>query len=317
MSDRHNPTMATEIADRFALGRAIELTGPHARGHQGEVWKLRTDLGTWAIKRSFAQQDEAELAGPAALQEAAYAAGVATPRVVRSIEGNIFADVGLGQVRVDEWVDLMDADTGIDPAEVGNTVAAVHRLPSGPLDERDPWYHQGVGAARWIELIDQLVVADAPFAGDLARQRSGLVAMESFIEPAVDLQTCHRDLWADNVRRGADGRIWVIDWNDCGPADPGHELAALLFEYTYDDASRARAMYQAYLAAGGPGRVRRPGDFSMAIAQLGHILEISCRRWLASTDDRPLNESRVAEFVTKPLSRPLIDGIVAAVSAIR
>ena len=193
---------------------------------------------------------------------------------------------------------------------MGTTVAALHRLPSGPLDDLDPWYHEGVGADRWVELIDELAAAGAPFADHLIGQRDELVAMEELVTGAVRLQTCHRDLWADNVRLGADGRVWVIDWHDCGPADPGHELAALLFEYAYTDAARARTMYDAYVTAGGPGRVEGPHDFSMAIAQLGHILEISCRRWLTSPDDRPLNETRVAEFVTKPMSRQIIAGII-------
>jgi Ser/Thr protein kinase RdoA (MazF antagonist) len=301
---------ADEIADRFALGRALDLTGPHARGHQGEVWRLNTDRGSWAVKRSFAWQDEAELASPAAFQQAAYAAGIATPRVVRSVDGTLLAEVALGLVRVDEWVDLHDADTGIDPVAVGITVAALHGLPSGPLDEVDPWYHEGVGADTWIELIEQLVAAGAPFADHLVGQRDELVAMEALVTGPEHLQTCHRDLWADNVRLGPDGRIWVIDWHDCGPGDPSHELAALLFEYAYTDADRTRAMYDAYVAAGGPGRVTDRHDFSMAVAQLGHILEISCRRWLASPDERPLNEMRVAEFVAKPMSRRIIDGIL-------
>jgi hypothetical protein len=35
-------------------------------------------------------------------------------------------------------------------------------------------------------------------------------------------------------------------------------------------------MHDAYVAAGGPGRIERPGQFTMAIAQLGHIGELSC-----------------------------------------
>lgn len=306
---------AAEIADRFALGRAHQLTGPHAQGFQGEVWRLDTDRGAWAVKLAFGQVDETDVAAGAAFQEAAHAAGVATPRLVRCRDGHVLADVGLGRVRVDEWVDLANADPHLDAADVGATVAAIHRVTEVPGDDLDPWYHEGVGADRWIELFDQLSLADAPFVGALARQRDELVAMEALIEPATVLQTCHRDLWADNVRRGGDGRVWVIDWHDCGRADPSHELAALLFEYAYDDADRARTMHESYLVAGGPGRVERQPQFSMAIAQLGHILEISCRRWLAagSPEERSLNEGRVAGFIDKPLSRALIDHIVQAI----
>jgi Ser/Thr protein kinase RdoA (MazF antagonist) len=308
---------AHQIAQQFALGAATAFTGPHARGFQAEVWKLQTQAGTWAVKRSFDPVDEAELQLGAEFQEAARAAGVATPRIVRGVDGCVLADVRWGQVRVDEWVDLADSDPTIDAADVGAAIATMHQVTTTSAGEIDPWYCVGVGADRWVELIAQLRAGDAPFADDLGRACGELVAMEELVEPPVQLRLCHRDLWADNVRRGADGRIWVIDWQDCGAADVHHELAALLFEYAYDDRRRARSFHESYARAGGPARVERPQDFSMAIAQLGHILEFSCRNWLAAQtpDQRTLNEGRVSEFITKPLSRRLFDTIVAAVRA--
>jgi Ser/Thr protein kinase RdoA (MazF antagonist) len=306
---------AAEIAERFALGRPDHFTGPHARGFQAEVWRLHTALGRWAVKRSFASVAEPDVAEGAAFQEAAHAAGVATPRIVRTVDGSLLADVRFGVVRVDEWVDLEAANPGIDAAAVGTTLAMLHNVDREPLEEFDDWYHQGVGADRWTELLDRLLFAGAPFADGLERQRDELVAMEALFEAPSRMQRCHRDLWADNVRRGGDGRVWVIDWQDCGAADPAQELAALLFEYAYDDGSRARALCNAYVARGGPGRVSRLEQFSMAIAQLGHILEISCQRWLsaASADDRALNEGRVAEFIDKPLSRRVMEQILHAI----
>ena len=109
----------------------------------------------------------------------------------------------------------------------------------------------------------------------------------------------------------------MIDWDNCGPADPSHELANALFEFAGDDAARARALHRAYVAAGGPGRVTGRGSFSMAIAQLGHITEISCVDWLdpnASEADRDHSADRVAECVERPLTRAMIDLLVEAVA---
>jgi aminoglycoside phosphotransferase (APT) family kinase protein len=302
---------AYEIAARFGLMGCAHLTGPLAHGHQGEVWRLQTDQGEWAVKRGFRWLMEADVAEPAALQEAALAGGVATPRILRSVEGTVLADVALGQVRVEGWVDLADPDDRIDPEAVGELCAAMHRLTLTGHLSLEP-----VGAQQWMDLAAELVSVRAPFAEQVLAARDELVAMDALVEPPRQLQTCHRDLWADNVRTAPDGRVWVIDWQDSGPADPSYELAALLFEYCYDDARRARALYGAYVAAGGPGRVERPADFSMAIAQLGHILEISCRRWLASmasAEHRAINQARVAEFADKPLARDLIERILDAI----
>lgn len=307
---------AHEIAARFGLMGSAHLSGPLAKGHQGEIWRLQTDHGQWAVKRGFRWLVEADVAEPAALQEAAVAGGVATPRIVRSVDGSVLADVALGQVRVEEWVDLADADDRIDPGAVGELCAAMHRLEFTGHESLDPWYHEPVGAEQWVALAAELTSVRAPFAEQVLATRDELMAMDALVEPPQRLQTCHRDLWADNVRGAPDGRIWVIDWQDCGPADPSYELAALLFEYCYDDGQRARALYDAYVAAGGPGRVEQLADFSMAIAQLGHILEISCRRWLASmasAEHRATNQARVAEFAEKPLSRDLIERILDAI----
>jgi hypothetical protein len=106
----------------------------------------------------------------------------------------------------------------------------------------------------------------------------------------------------------------VFDFDDAGLADPSQELALVLVEFAGDDPVRARAIQDAYAAAGGPGRVESPRDFAMVIAQLAHIVEEGCRRWLASTDDdaRADNEGWVREFIDRPLTPTLIERLLSA-----
>jgi hypothetical protein len=50
---------AVELADRFGLGGAAKLSdGPVARGRQGEVWRLETADGRWAVKVPFHESGE-------------------------------------------------------------------------------------------------------------------------------------------------------------------------------------------------------------------------------------------------------------------
>ena len=66
----------------------------------------------------------------------------------------------------------------------------------------DPWYTEPVGAERWSELVSALRARHAPFADELDALLPELVAMEAYVGgPPRELRTCHRDLWADNVRR--------------------------------------------------------------------------------------------------------------------
>ena len=307
---------APSIAELYGLGNGAVLAGPVARGHQGQVWRLDSDAGSWAVKEPVATVSEAEVTNAATFQDAVGAAGVLVPAIRRTLDGSVFADLGSAQVRVHQWVDLLDPDPMLDPAQVGETIAAIHAVRldgSGPVD---PWYAEPVGVAAWDELLADLAGTGAPFAGEMAAARDEIVALEDLVLPHDELQLCHCDLFADNLRATADGRLCVIDWEDCGPADSSYELGVVLFEFARHDAVRARVLYQAYLAAGGPGRLERPSDFSMAIAQLNHIGEIGCRRWLAAepgSEARSRNAARVAEFLGEPLTRRLIDEMLAAI----
>ena len=308
---------ATDLARCFALGGAAKLSdGPVARGKQGVVWRLETADGSWAVKLPFQESSEDEVHVATVFQEAAYAAGVPTPQVRRTAEGSVFATVRGRQVRVYEWVDLRAPDPCLDPALVGAVVAAMHQVSVNGLGPLDAWSHEPVGADRWDQLVEQLREAGAPFADRLADLRDELVALESWIEPPQTVQTCHRDLWADNVLPTADGGVCVIDWEESGPADPSQELACVLFEFGRTDPGRARALISAYQEVGGPGRVDRRGHFSMLIAQLGHITEVAGSDWLkpnARSPDRADSAAWISEVLDEPHTRELLESLLGAV----
>jgi Ser/Thr protein kinase RdoA (MazF antagonist) len=107
----------------------------------------------------------------------------------------------------------------------------------------------------------------APFADELDALVPELLAMEALLGgPPRGLRTCHRDLWADNVRRARRRQSLVFDFDDAGLADPSQELALILVEYCAADPRRADVVRAAYVEAGGPGRVEDPRDFAMPIA---------------------------------------------------
>src|SRR5688572_4678769 len=111
---------AAELADRFGLGRALNLSdGPVARGRQGEVWRLETTDGRWAVKVPFDESGDDDVRASTEFQEAACAAGVPAPFVRRAADGFVFTRLHGRQVRVYEWVDLEEPDPGLDPALVG------------------------------------------------------------------------------------------------------------------------------------------------------------------------------------------------------
>jgi Ser/Thr protein kinase RdoA (MazF antagonist) len=307
---------AAAIADEYDLGDAPVLVGPIARGEVGQVWRLSTSAGSWAVKEPFDPPSMAEAVDDAVFQDLVYARGVRMPAVVRSRTGAVLADVGSATVRVYTWVDLCERDARVDPATIGSIVADIHRVEYIGDNPVDPWYTDPVGADRWDELVDQLTAAGAPFAEALAELRDELVGLEELLEWPSKLQTCHRDLFADNVLPTPDGSVSVIDWENSGLADPSQELGLVLFEFSCGEPARARTLYDAYVDAGGPGRVDRPSNFSMVIAQIAHIGEIASTRWLdpARRDQQDHNAGRVDEFLTCGITRKMIAEMVDAVA---
>ncbi len=307
---------ATELSRRFGLGGAARLSdGPVARGKQGDVWRLDTDDARWAVKAPYNPIDEAEVETAAAFQEAAHAAGVPTPQVRRTTDGEACATLGGLTVRVYEWVDLGAPDELLDPAVVGSVVAGIHRTSMPAEGSMEPWFCAPVGEEGWDLLVERLIEAGAPFADRLAELRDELVALESWLEPPERLQTCHRDLWADNVLPTADGGVCVIDWENSGPADPDHELGYVLFEFTRSDPGRTRAFLDAYRAAGGPGRVSRRGHFSMLIAIIGHVTELAGNDWLVPNRRSPSRVDSAAWIgltLDEPPTRAVLDDLLAA-----
>jgi aminoglycoside phosphotransferase (APT) family kinase protein len=309
---------AGELAERFGLGRAPELSdGPVARGRQGDVWRLETADGRWAVKVPFHECGEDAVRASTAFQEAARAAGVPTPAVRRAADGCVFARVSGRPVRMYEWVDLGDPDPQLDPALVGTAVAAMHRLRVPAEGPSVPWYTAPVGPGAWDGLLKRLHEAGAPFAGRLASLRDEWIALESWLEPPTTLKTCHRDLWADNVLPARDGGLCVIDWENSGPADPAQELACVLYEFGRTDPGRARALISAYEAAGGPASLTGPGQFSMLIAQFGHIAQTAATDWLipnVRNPDRAGAEAWIGELLGDPHTRAGLTTLLNAVS---
>jgi aminoglycoside phosphotransferase (APT) family kinase protein len=261
---------------------------------------------------------EVEVARIAAFQTTAQSAGVGAPAVLTTATGAQVATVDGTALRLYSWVDLCGPDAKIDPAAVGRLVAVLHRTMVPAWGRPHPWYTEPVGAG-WDDLVALSNEQQAPFADRLAALRDELGALEAMLRPMAPLQTGHLDLFADNLRRTLEGGLCVIDWDNCGPADPSRELALVLFEFGRGDPLRLHAIYKSYLDSGGPGRIRGNADFSMLIAQLGHICEMHLRHWLSlppGATERVPEGAGIEEFLGDALRRSTIEETLDALAKI-
>lgn len=306
---------AQTVADAFGLGRAAWLSGPVARGELGEIRRLETDHGAFAVKQELeASTHEAETS--TAYHRLCWEAGIPTPEPLRATEGGFTAQVDGVPVRAYTWVELADPDPTLDPSAVGTLVARLHQVHHRwPTPAIDPWFEAPIGQVEWRRLLEAARVASAPYAERLAELIPGLLAIEETLTPMRPVQTCHLDLWADNVRR-SDGGPFVIDFDNAGPGDPSREIAMVIFEFGRGDPTRRRTLYDAYLEANGPGRVRGRADLGLAVAELHHIGHRHLTMWIAARD--PESKARslagVEEFIGEPLLLPDVDALLDALA---
>ncbi|WP_151084413.1 phosphotransferase enzyme family protein [Nocardioides cynanchi] len=311
---------AQSVADAFGLGRAESLSEPVARGELGQVRRLVTDTGVWAVKESLDPVGDAEVAeaeASGAFHRACWEAGVPTPQPRLSVAGGHSAEVGGELLRAYGWVDLDDPDPGLDPVEVGSLLAALHAVRRPGVGGVHAWFEAPVGEREWRAVLKASRGAGAPYADRLGEMLPHLLAVESLLTPMVPVQMLHLDLWADNLRRrSSDGTACVIDFDNAGPGDPAREVAMLVVEFGQGDPRRQRLLYDAYRDAGGPGRVTSPEDLALTVAQLHHIGHRHIRMWLAARDSesRARSLAGVEEFLGQPLLLPDVERLVATLA---
>jgi Ser/Thr protein kinase RdoA (MazF antagonist) len=274
----------TAVVDAFGLGDLREAAVV-ARGQQGLVWRVDTRRGRFAVKQLLAPVGEQDVRADVALASVMVDRGVRTPRPLRTASGAVLVTIADVVFRGYTWVDLQEPRRDLDPDAVGRLMAVLHRdpLPADPTPG-DFWYVDPVPDDDWLDASERLAAAGAPFAAEFAASVPRFLALQEVFRPAQQTQLCHRDVWADNVRLTDDGELCVIDWDNCGAADPGQELAMTLVDFCYRDDDRVARLYGAYRRAGGPGRLVDPGDFTMVLAQFGHFAVTAARRWLDATD---------------------------------
>ena len=309
------------LADFVASAFALVPTGFERgnRGALGRIWRLRTADRSYAVKELFAAStpDPRLVAAEVDVTARAAAAGIRVPLSHPAVDGSFVVPFDGRWVRVFDWLDLTPADLNAPEVatDLGRLLARLHRSAPRSATEPDgsppdPWFDVPPEPSWWARWATAAATSSAAGAAGswTARLAESVPRLEHLTALAIPawppaMVICHRDLHPENVL-ACDGTLAVVDWDNLGPAEPGRELAKVLFDWFFAagtlDRTGAGRFWTAYRKSGGPGRLAGTDDFGLLIAarlnflnrQIGialdHTVDSEHRAWALKEIDEAL-----------------------------
>lgn len=302
------------LTRRFGLGEVLGSPVYVTRGAMGEIWRLETSGGSWAVKWQFPWTPAQPRPADVQVQLAAAAAGIPLPRPVLTADGEAVARTGDQHARVYEWADLgQPVDLPADDqtaAEAGRLLGVLHSLALTSDEPDDPWYQAVPSAQDWAGLAGRAAAAGVAWAGQLASAQeliAGLSARAAAPRHSHQRIVCHRDFNPDNVLPARPGdRLMVLDWENAGPLDPAWELGYALFAWSAGhgriSTSAMTALLDGYTAASGSRPAPGPGMFVTAIAAHLNFLQAMAEQAITEPDHSDFSSGQIAGLLNHDLA---------------
>jgi Ser/Thr protein kinase RdoA (MazF antagonist) len=291
----------------------------------GEIYRVITDHGRYAVKRLFDWNHGDGVADEVAFTARARAAGVYVPMEMRDAAGNVVVTIDGTRSRVYEWCDLGPTWTGpVEPTvarDVGRLTGRLHAMGESTNAAMDPWYTTPPDQ----DVLSQLALlasgADKPWAKAFSLelpQFRDLVRIARGVERR-ELKQCHRDLDPSNVLPTADGHLAVLDWENVGPMAPEQEVGYLLVSWCTDGrhASPAAvvAFIEGYAETTGTRMPITRRTFIVGVNSWLNFLAVQAEAALSAgtmPKHRAFGEQRVQQLLDAPLRIELLDELVVA-----
>jgi Phosphotransferase enzyme family len=325
------------VAERFGLGPPSAVPSYVTRGAMGEIWRLETARGRWAVKWQFPWAPTEARPADLRVQAAAVEAGIPLPPPVSTPSGDAVIAVGDRHVRVYRWLDLRPPIQAPAPpelaAEAGRLLGLLHRLAwpaDGPID---PWYTTPPSPGAWDTLAERAAAAAASWAAKLASARPKIADLGKLVGPATGRPAiiCHRDFTPDNVlpaRSGLPvlpelpvppelavppelpglpvrpGALVVLDWENAGPMDPERELGSAVLAWAAGrrfDATAAQRLLDGYAGATSRPTTLRRDLFSETVVVHLNFLHVMGNQAIDEPEHRGYAEEQIASMLDHDL----------------
>lgn len=271
----------------------------------GEVHRLVTDTGVYAVKRAFWREDPDGVVEQRARLEVGFvercrAAGLRSPRPIVAADGVVIARDGAGTGwRVHEFAGGVVPERSDLAAQrwVLEQGARIHRLAIEPApgDTLPEWYTRA--AVDWADLAAEASAAGAEWAPRLRARATEFAELGAWAGavPVGPLVQCHRDLKATNTLVEANGIRWLLDWDDVGAHDPVRETGTVLLHHVPDEAA-LMTLAATYGRAGGAALPEGADLFASGVTVWLNFLSGQARVLLD-----PTSEAQHRQFATGPV----------------
>ena len=321
-------SLAAAVAATFALGSPTGPLVAYERQWAGQAWTLETDRGRWLARQLSDWFNEGAIEPEALLADSAAAAGIVTPRPVRSPSGAVVETVHDARWRVYDLPPLgPEPSLPADPrhaAAAGRILGRVHALRLPAPHPVAAWLTCVRSEARWWELHRMAEVAGATWSHQLADVIPVIVEVSGIVEHAASdeaavLSACH---YAPNAFRviGPDD-LAVLSWEHAGATPPRWDLGATLAGWSRGAADEVNATAAHALWNGYAREAALPDPLDLGIFSAWVCAGLN---WLASRIRIALEEDDVERretaaravpwLLARPPSRPWLEALLAAVT---
>lgn len=296
-----------EVLSRLNLGTLVQSPRFVARGAMGEIFRVDTDQGTWAVKALFEWDPTSARPPDVDVQVAAIDAGIAMPHPVLSEDGDAVIAIDDARFRVYEWVDLdQPAPVPASPhhaRRAGEILGVIHNLNVESVGDVDDWYLTPPDRGRWVDLIAASRAAGEDWANQLHDHVGMLDDMALFAAAAAHQppRMCHRDFNPSNVLPDRNGQLVTLDWENAGPLEPAAEIASSLIDWSTSpgviDPETARVFLGGYNALANKPVALTTGSFAVAVATFLNFLAVMCDQALHDPAHRDFARSNVHKML--------------------
>lgn len=231
--------LAEAVAEAFDLGTPVGPLVPHERQWAGQAWVLATDRGRWLARSLFDWFDERGIDAEVLLAESAAAAGITTPRPVRTRSGAVVECLHGSRWRVFELLALgPEPALPADPryaAAVGRIVAKVHGFGIAAPGPVQRWLTRVVTESQWWGLHRAADSAGMPWADRFATVIPTLVDVGGVVEvvdPEAALVLAAGNYGPSAVRVGSAGELVVMTWEHAGTVPRRWDLGGAITSWS-------------------------------------------------------------------------------------